>query len=590
MERESIQVKSGKEYDYLFPKALLMTIVKKEGATVKDTIKFIPNVVHDTLFHTAKIAKLLKGNTVYETCHNIWDFVYDYIAYKKDERGKEQVRSPARTWHDRGNNQGVDCDCYTVFISSILSNLKIRHKLRITKYSEDHFQHIYPIVPLSNGSYITVDCVVRNFDYEEPYSEKEDTNMDLEYLNGVDDTIANKSIEALGLSGQYNDKEGMEELNRILSGDSGMGDLGKKGALKNVLKKGLHLTNIVNPATATIRAGILLSSKLNILKIGERLKWAYLSDEEAKKKGIDMGRFAKLKKVKDKLEKIFYGMGGNPKNLKKAILSGKGNKNHEVNGLGYLPDDMDGIDENASTETILGTEMYNDELSGVETENDGLGIVAATAIASATGVMGIIAGIIKSVGGIFPKRSGGGSGTNDDSSGGGNDGSGTASTDTSGGGDTSGTNDTASGNVTTAGTNNNAALRKTNAPATTTPATTDDTTTDDGSDTASTNTSANRSTNTSSGATTNQNGKQNGFWQKNKKWITPTAIGVSGLAAILTGLHFYKKHKEESPPPPKKTPAPEPTVSGIPKSNKKKKGGRRAKRKKSHRKTAVSWL
>jgi hypothetical protein len=291
--RETIQVKSGVEYDPLFPRAMLTTIVKKEGATVADTIKFIPKVVDDTLFHTSRIAKVLKGRTVYETCRNIWQFVYDHIAYKKDEHGKEQVRSPARTWHDRTNNAGVDCDCYTVFISSILSNLKIRHKLRITKYSEDHFQHIYPIVPLSNGSYITIDCVVRAFNYEEPYSEKKDTNMDLEYLNGV--SVSDRDYYKAS-DDEFDDKGAMRELNRILQRNASMGELGKI-KFKDVLKKGLHLTNIINPATATIRAGLLLSAKTNIGKIGERLKWAYLTDAEAQAKGIDMKRFAKLKNV-----------------------------------------------------------------------------------------------------------------------------------------------------------------------------------------------------------------------------------------------------------------------------------------------------
>nr|HPH47616.1 hypothetical protein [Chryseolinea sp.] len=171
--REEVKIKSGAEFDHLFPKAMGMTITKKQGATVSDTIRFIPQVVRETLFHTDKIAKQLKRGTVYETCKAIWQFVYDHIAYRKDEDGKEQIRSPARAWHDR--KYGVDCDCYTVFISSILSNLKIRHILRITKYKEDHFQHIYPIVPLGDGSYITIDCVVKHFDYEEPYSEKKDT-------------------------------------------------------------------------------------------------------------------------------------------------------------------------------------------------------------------------------------------------------------------------------------------------------------------------------------------------------------------------------------------------------------------------------
>ena len=106
--RETVKVKSGKEYDHLFPGAALITNLKKESASVDDTLKFIPQVVKETLHHTKAIALLLKADNVYQTCKNIWQFIYDHIAYRKDEDGKEQIRSPARTWHDR--LKGVDCD------------------------------------------------------------------------------------------------------------------------------------------------------------------------------------------------------------------------------------------------------------------------------------------------------------------------------------------------------------------------------------------------------------------------------------------------------------------------------------------------
>src|SRR5665213_1531043 len=174
------KVKDGSAYEKFFPSANLKDETVKKGASVTDTVKFIPKVVRKTLSQTEGIAKMLRGNTQGETCKNIWDFVYSHIKYNKDEEGKEQIRSPARTWHDR--NRGVDCDCYTVFISSILTNLKIPHSLRIAKYRKDYFQHIYPIVHKPNGKYITIDCVVDYFNYEEPFTEKKDTKMDLQYL------------------------------------------------------------------------------------------------------------------------------------------------------------------------------------------------------------------------------------------------------------------------------------------------------------------------------------------------------------------------------------------------------------------------
>jgi hypothetical protein len=570
--RNEVKVKSGKEYGHLFPRAMLTTIVKKEGATVADTIKFIPQVVNETLFHTKRIAKVLEGNNLRETCRNIWQFVYDHIAYKKDEDGKEQVRSPARAWHDRGNIQGVDCDCYSVFISSILSNLKIRHILRITKYKEDHFQHIYPIVPLPDGGYITIDCVVRNFDYEEPYSEKKDTKMDLEYLNGVFDSN-NKSTDVSDLVGIYEDREAMSELGKLFKrkasggGDSEGGGK-KKGKFKALLKKGLHFTNILNPATATIRAGVLLSAKLNVMKIGERLKWAYLSDEDAKKKGLDMTRFAKLKKIKDKLEKIFYGMGGKPENLKKAILKGKGNKNHDVNGLGYTYDAMEGLEgmnEYTPASTILGTEMYHDELSGVKDDNGELGIVTATAIASATGVIGAIAALLKGVGNMFPKKGkdaegggGEGDGSGTDSGGGGESNSSSTSSESGGGGGTSSSDSSSENNSS----NNDGEKSIANKKSSSDSASSND---DGGGDNASEGDNS-KSKNKDSGTNGKDDDKPEGFWAKNKKWIKPVAIGLTGVGLIYLGYKVVTH---------KKTPEAKPALSGITKSKKKKKGGKK---------------
>src|SRR6266498_2362858 len=112
--RRTRNIKPGDEYDRLFPRSENDTEIIRHNANVYDTVSFIPKVVHETLDQTKAIARRLKGNSVYETCSNIWHFVDGHINYKKDQEGYEQIRSPARSWHDR--KEGVDCDCYTVFI------------------------------------------------------------------------------------------------------------------------------------------------------------------------------------------------------------------------------------------------------------------------------------------------------------------------------------------------------------------------------------------------------------------------------------------------------------------------------------------
>src|SRR5687767_4301917 len=94
-------IKSGEQYEHLFPKPEGADIMVKKNAVVADTIEFIPQAVRDTLEDTKLIASVLKGKTLDETCLNIWNFVYSHIPYKKDDDGKEQIRRPARAWHDR---------------------------------------------------------------------------------------------------------------------------------------------------------------------------------------------------------------------------------------------------------------------------------------------------------------------------------------------------------------------------------------------------------------------------------------------------------------------------------------------------------
>ncbi|MDO9001393.1 MAG: hypothetical protein Q7W45_16625 [Bacteroidota bacterium] len=575
------KIKSGEEFEHLFPKPLFLDPTIKKGATVNDTVRFIPQVVQETLFQTEKLAPLLKGKGVYETCRNIWDFVFTHIAYKKDADGKEQIRSPARGWYDR--HHGIDCDCYTVFISSILSNLKIKHKLRITKYKEDHFQHIYPIVPTTGENYITVDCVVDRFNYEEPYTEKKDTNMELEYLNGIPSTNNVDVQDLMGWEELDGGDLGKLFKRKAASGGGGGGakkgifkkftqppgsDGGKKGGkLKNFIHKALHVTNRINPATALIRSGVLISMKLNLFKVAQRLKFAYLTDEQAKQKEVDMGKFERLKKVREKLEKIFYDAGGKPENLKKAILTGKGNKNHEVSGLGYILDDMSGLDESSSLELLLGNEMYHDE------NFNGLGelgsaTASAASITAATGIIGAIAGLLKGIGNIFPKKNKEGKDfENPDSK----EGDGTSAEEVSqGASNVKITNSDDGGSNTSSSSNDSSSSNSENKSSGG-----DGGGGDSGGGDNSKSMAKTSSTNSSDGgdsSTTDTSGgdKPQGFWDKNKKWLKPTAIGLTGVGLLFLGYKMMNKPKPPAQP-----------VSGLKglKSKKKRKGGHKGKKK-----------
>lgn len=644
MTRENVKVRPGYEFDHYFPRAKMITITKKQGATVADTLKLIPAVIRETAFHTRRFAhEVIKADTLEQTCRNIWEFVYNHIAYKKDEDGKEQVRSPARAWHDRhnidpdtGEPMGVDCDCMTLFICSVLYNLEIKNVFfRITKYKKSYWEHIYPIVKLPNGKQITIDCVLHQFNQEEPYTEKQDTPMDLEYLNGVTDSTINKLSDAPDLMGLMDEKEALSALGKIFkkkaSGGGGGSAPAKKplfkkkaasgggapakksffkkpaggGAKKPLFKKktaeqkkankakvkkfigkGLHVTNRVNPVTVALRNGVLAGMKLNFLKIAENLRWAYLSPDQAQAKGADMNKYKKLVGVREKLEKIFHGAGGKPENLKKSILTGRGNRDKAVpmNGLGYISQDqVDGLHEEMPLNQLLGQEIYYSEnveglegLDGFEGlegfgELGDLGAATAASVAAASTVLTTIAGLIKSIGSLFPKKEAGnkkaaggkksnkkaarkgGGGSSETGEEGSSESGGEnseAGNESEGGGETNEENASSENDSGNSGGEYNTSPEGEGSPGG------EESKEENGSD------ESEGSTNGSTDQTPAAKGddspdslkattlaKAKTFWENNKKWIKPTGIAVGTLGLIYLTYRVLKGQNEKTAKP-----------------------------------------
>lgn len=415
-----VKLQSLEPYRALFPKAKNIDQTIKMGAGVSDTVDLIPKVIRGTAWQVEKyVREELTSLSPYQACEKLWYFVKYHIKYEADARGIEMVRSPRRFI---GDGKG-DCDCGTTFIGACIFSLSSMIRgfksitLRITKYKKDYFQHIYPVVELTNGTRIIMDFVVNRFNYEEPYTQKQDYHMELQYLDGIGETETSLlGVDADSLMG--NDS-GLSELGKLLKRNaakkSGTGGGGifkkktpeqkqvKKEKRKAVGKKLLKVANVankINPGAALLRAGVLVAMKTNLMKVAESIRWGYASREHAQSKGMDMSKYDKIKAVLDKTEKIFFGAGGKPDNLKKAILTGRGNRDRAVAGL-------EGLSEDTPISELLG-EIFNDEfvngLEGVE-GFDGLGAVAAgAAVAAASSTMGALAALIKSIGSLFPGK------------------------------------------------------------------------------------------------------------------------------------------------------------------------------------------
>lgn len=194
------KIKDGSRFNSMFPperEAYGSSSTLKVSGNVNDTVKFIAQIIENDHNDTKKIAQYLKGNNRSETLKNIHDFMVNYLQY--DTETGEKLRSPRRTWwvgqkqNDKETgDSGVDCDDLVIFSGSILKNLNIPFFIRIVKVNHNEFQHVYLVVPPKgeqlSGTYITLDGVLSDFNYEYPFKQQKTFNqkgMKIEYLGAV---------------------------------------------------------------------------------------------------------------------------------------------------------------------------------------------------------------------------------------------------------------------------------------------------------------------------------------------------------------------------------------------------------------------
>jgi hypothetical protein len=441
-------IKDGSRYNPYFPPPDERDRVIINDGEVTDTVELMEKVVWKYLDDTKRIAPLLRRSSTLETCKAIWEFMYAYIQYKLDKRGLEQLRRPARAWAERAT--GVDCDCMSIFASSILTNLQIPHKFRITKYSQDSWQHVYVIVPMEGSNYCVIDAVVSEFNYEKKYTDKMDYTMNLKGINvavlsGVSgndhyDAVMATSLSGIGLGAvtnqsdldklyqnivatrnavaqnpkmvstvddpqalikmldyaiqywytdkrnealdilaknesQLNLRNGVTSMNGIdfdpdelaLSGINVKGFFTNvKNTVKTVgqkvgqaAKAAVKAVVKYNPLSIAARGGFLLAMKLNLGKMGSKLKWAYGTQQQAAAKGVNAATWQKSKNALSKVENLFADkLQGSRDALKNAILKGRaGNLSGIVEDqmLGYLGDPASATVIAAATPVIIAT-------------------------------------------------------------------------------------------------------------------------------------------------------------------------------------------------------------------------------------------
>ncbi len=426
---------TGAIYDKYYSKPPGEKITIKKGAKLTDTLDTLPSYVKKYAFQAEMIAPALRDidGDIFKTCYNIWSHFHNDYGYRPDPDGIETIQSLWHLWWSTGRKG--DCDCLSFGIACVLHTLKnISYSFRVTQYPEDEgFSHIY-IVVHHKGKEIIIDACMDRFNAEAKYINKIEVPMDLQFLNGLDPNYFARSggstIDAddlLSCQLPQADDDEIGKLNlfnkvkekiqntaqNIKTGIHNTGQHVKEGVKKvgAGVKKGVHVINRINPLAATLRLGLLAGMKLNLFGVAGQLRYAYLSEAQLQSRGVlngpqrsvNMKRFARFKKVREKLEKIFFNAGGKPENLKEAILTGKGNQDKDVALAGYALSGH-GLSGDNSVREIIGDNLYYDEIPPAQPELKGLGVVGTAAVVTAaSGILATIAGILKNIGPLFQK-------------------------------------------------------------------------------------------------------------------------------------------------------------------------------------------
>lgn len=220
------QLRSGNEYDALFPKSLCKSTYVGNGNT-DFSIDEMEKVINQYAFQTEKVAKKLQRTSLKATTDTIHDFLFNHFQYLADE-SNQLLRSPACSWFTR--KKGIDCKSYTILGMSLCLNLNLIAYIRKIKqpgYAPDEYTHVYVIVPkdqqtgsLESGYYVIDGTLKSNI--EPAFIGKSDLQMSLQHysLNGPTE----RSLPLNGTSLSINNlkdlakKPSLKNLSAIFSG------------------------------------------------------------------------------------------------------------------------------------------------------------------------------------------------------------------------------------------------------------------------------------------------------------------------------------------------------------------------------------
>lgn len=168
--------------DNNIPRAKMQQVLINRDYEIGDIMDSVLRVYKKHYRDVKEFAPNLKGQSVYDTCCNVFAFVKKHIRYVKDPSDNQWVKTPSRLWKDKTG----DCKSYSVFIGSVLKCLGVPFLFRFVSFDRSNAlpSHVYIVVP-HNGKEIIIDAVLNDFDTQAAYAFKHDYMQGLYELSGV---------------------------------------------------------------------------------------------------------------------------------------------------------------------------------------------------------------------------------------------------------------------------------------------------------------------------------------------------------------------------------------------------------------------
>jgi hypothetical protein len=149
-----------------------------------------------------KIYRYFVGETLDDTCYNVWAFLKDNFNYRIESEKMQILRSPAAILGS--DMYGIDCKGYATFAAGVMSAIRRNVKMDFDVYyrfaSYDSFdptpQHVFAVVKQNDIEY-WIDPVLDEYDLKkQPYffKDKKIKDMALVALSGVNNNQVGSTL------------------------------------------------------------------------------------------------------------------------------------------------------------------------------------------------------------------------------------------------------------------------------------------------------------------------------------------------------------------------------------------------------------